>query len=147
MHVVRLVRRIRDQRVELEVFLGEAFLDRAGMRCGVARRLRVVVGRQVGQQVAHVVEGVLLAGGDVVHGARLGHVGVGAAQFLHGDVLTGDGLDDVGSGDEHLARLVDHDDEVGQCGGVDVPARRGAMISEIWGMTPEALMLLWKIRL
>lgn len=74
-------------------------------------------------------------------------MGVGAAEFLHGDVFTGDGLDDVGSGDEHLAGLVDHDDEVGQGGGVDVPAGRGAMISEICGMTPEALMLLWKMRL
>ena len=61
-----------------------------------------------------------------MHGARLGHVGLRAAELLHGDVLAGDGLDDVGSGDEHLAGLVDHDDEVGQRGGVDVPAGRGA---------------------
>ena len=61
-----------------------------------------------------------------MRGPRLGHVGVRAAQLLHGDVLAGDGLDDVGSGDEHLAGLVDHDDEVGQRGGVDVPARGGA---------------------
>ena len=58
--------------------------------------------------------------------ARLGHVGVRAAELLHRDVLAGDGLDDVGAGDEHLAGLVDHDDEVGQRGGVDVAARRGA---------------------
>ena len=58
--------------------------------------------------------------------ARLGHVGVGAAELLHGDVLAGDGLDDVGSGDEHLAGLVDHDHEVGQRGGVHVPAGGGA---------------------
>jgi hypothetical protein len=51
---------------------------------------------------------------------------VGAAEFLHGDVLTGDRLDDVRAGDEHLAGLVDHDDEVGQRGGVDVPTGRGA---------------------
>ena len=29
------------------------------------------------------------------------------------DVLVGDGLDDVGAGDEHVARLLHHDDEVG----------------------------------
>ena len=92
----------------------------------IARRIRVVVGRQVGQQVAHVVERVLLAGGDVVRGARLGHVGVRAAEFLHRDVLAGDGLDHVGTGDEHLAGLVDHHDEVGERGGVDVPAGGGA---------------------
>ena len=61
-----------------------------------------------------------------MRGAGLGHVGVRAAQLLHRDVLAGDGLDHVGAGDEHLAGLVDHDDEVGQRGGVDVPARGGA---------------------
>ena len=61
-----------------------------------------------------------------MRGAGLGHVGVRAAQFLHRDVLAGDGLDDVGAGDEHLAGLVDHHDEVGQRGGVDVAAGGGA---------------------
>ena len=126
-HVVRLVRRIRDQRVQLEVLVGEVVLDGAlGHRRRIARRIGVVVARQVAQQVADVVEGVLLAGGDVVRRARLGHVGVRAAELLHRHVLAGDGLDDVGPGDEHLAGLVDHDDEVGQRGGVDVPACRGA---------------------
>ena len=126
-HVVRLVRRIRDQRVQLEVLVGEVVLDRAlRHRRGVARRVGVVVARQVGQQFADVVERVLLAGGDVVRRARLRHVGVRAAEFLHRDVLTGDGLDHVGAGDEHLAGLVDHDDEVGQRGGVHVAARGGA---------------------
>ena len=92
----------------------------------IPRRIGVVVGRQVAQQVADVVEGVLLAGRDVVRHARLGHVGVRAAELLHRHVLAGDGLDDVRPGDEHLAGLVDHDDEVGQRGGVDVAARGGA---------------------
>ena len=52
-------------------------------------------------------------------------MGVGAAELLHGDVLTGDGLDDVGSGDEHLAGLVDHHHEVGQGGRVHVSTRGG----------------------
>ncbi len=98
----------------------------SGTALGVAGRVGGVVGRQVAQQVAHPVEGVLLAGGDVVQGARLGHVGVGAAQFLHRDVLAGDRLDDVRPGDEHLAGLVDHHHEVGQGGGVDVPTGGGA---------------------
>ena len=54
--------------------------------------------------------------------AGLGVVGPGAAELLHRDVLTGDGLDDVGTGDEHVGRAVDHDREVGDRGGVDVPA-------------------------
>jgi hypothetical protein len=53
-------------------------------------------------------------------------VGVRAAEFLHRDVLTGDRLDHIGTGDEHLAGLVDHDDEVGQRGGVHVTTRGGA---------------------
>ena len=81
---------------------------------------------QIAQQVADVVERVLLAGGDVVRQTRLRHVGVGAAEFLHRHLLAGDRLDDVRPGDEHLAGLVDHDDEVGERGGVDVAARCGA---------------------
>jgi hypothetical protein len=49
----------------------------------------------------------------------LGVVGARAAEFLEGDVLAGDGLDHVRAGDEHVRGLVDHDDEVGQRGGVD----------------------------
>jgi hypothetical protein len=41
--------------------------------------------------------------------AGLGVVGAGAAEVLHRDVLAGDGLDDVGAGDEHVRGLVDHD--------------------------------------
>ena len=125
MHVVGLIRRIRDQGVQFEVLVGEVVLDCTRVRRrGSARRLAEVVGRQIAQQLADIVEGILLAGGDVVRGAGLGHVGLSATEFLHGDVLTGDGFDDVRSGDEHLAGLVDHDDEVGQRGGVHVSARR-----------------------
>ncbi len=45
-------------------------------------------------------------------------MGERAAEFLHADVFAGDGLDDVRAGDEHLAGLVDHDDEVGQRRGI-----------------------------
>ena len=58
--------------------------------------------------------------------AGLGVVGPGAAELLHRDVLAGDGLDDVGSGDEHVRGAVDHDREVGDRGGVDVAAGAGA---------------------
>ena len=91
----------------------------------VARRFGVVVGGQIAQQIADVVERILLTGRHIVRRPRLGHVGVCAAEFLHGDVFTGDRLDDVGSGDEHLAGLVDHDHEIRQRGGVDVAAGRG----------------------
>ena len=121
-HVVGLVGRVRDQRVEFEILRGERLLDRPLDRVGrgVAGRLAAVVAGQVGQHLLDPVEGVLLAGGDVVRHAGFHHVGVGAAEVLHGDVLAGDGLDDVRAGDEHLAGLIDHDDEIGERGGVHV---------------------------
>jgi hypothetical protein len=50
-------------------------------------------------------------------------VRAGAAELLERDLLAGHRLDDVGPGDEHVRGLVDHDDEVGDRGGVDRPAR------------------------
>ena len=50
----------------------------------------------------------------------------GAAQLFLGDLFVGDGLDDVGAGDEHVAGLVDHEDEVGDGGRVDGAAGAGA---------------------
>ncbi len=41
------------------------------------------------------------------------------AQLLERDLLVGHGLDHVRAGDEHVAGLLDHEDEVGDGGGVD----------------------------
>ncbi len=54
------------------------------------------------------------------------HVGVRATELFHRHVLPGDGLDDVGAGDEHLTGAIDHDHEIGQRWGVDVSAGGGA---------------------
>ena len=40
-------------------------------------------------------------------------MGGGAAEVLLGHLLVGDGADDLRAGDEHVARLLDHQDEVG----------------------------------
>ena len=66
------------------------------------------------------------------HGERLGFVGalevrdaaprvvrVGAAELLVRHLLVRHRLDDVGAGDEHVARPLDHQDEVGDGGRVD----------------------------
>ena len=42
-----------------------------------------------------------------------------AAELLLGDVFTGDRLHDVGPGDEHVRRVLHHEDEVGHGGAVD----------------------------
>ena len=78
------------------------------------------------EERADVVERILFVFGEVVRDARAGVVRVGAAELLHADVLAGDRLDDVGAGDEHLAGLVDHDDEVGERGRVHRAAGGGA---------------------
>ena len=51
---------------------------------------------------------------------------VRAAELFHADVFAGHRLDDVGAGDEHLRGLVDHDDEVGEGGGVHGATGGGA---------------------
>ena len=93
--------------------------DEVGLALAVGRRGLEVVARQVGEQRLDVVDGVLLVGAHVVRDARLAVVRLGAAELLEADVLAGDGLDDVGAGDEHVRGLVDHDGEVGDGGGVD----------------------------
>ena len=48
-----------------------------------------------------------------------------AAELLHGHIFARDGLDDVRAGDEHVAGLLDHKDEVGDDGRVDRAAGAG----------------------
>ena len=50
----------------------------------------------------------------------------GAAELLGGDDLVGDGLHHVGPGDEHVARVLHHEDEVGHGRRIDVAAGAGA---------------------
>ena len=121
-HVVRLVGRVRDQRVERQVIVGDIKVadDR------VHHRVVEIVRWQVPEQRLDVVDRVVLVGGQVVRVARLRVVGTRAAQLLHRDVLAGDRLDHVRAGDEHVRGLVDHDGEVGECRGVDGAARARA---------------------
>jgi hypothetical protein len=58
---------------------------------------------------------VLVVVGEVGDARGLG-VRVGAAEAVLTDPFTGDGLYDVGPGDEHLRGAADHEHEVGQGG-------------------------------
>src|SRR5262245_53343607 len=54
--------------------------------------------------------------------ARLRGVHPGAAKLLRSHHFVGNRLYDLRAGDEHVARLLHHEDEVGHGRGVDIPA-------------------------
>ena len=113
LHVVRLRRLVRDERVELR----RLAVDRIG-GSGVRRALEVVL-RQEREQVARVLEARLLVGRGEVRDAGLRRVRRRAAELLERDLLAGDRLHDVGAGDEHVRRALRHQHEVGDRGRVD----------------------------
>ena len=90
----------------------------SGSAVGSNGGLLQVVGGQESQQVPDVVEAGLVVGGDELRHAGGGGVGPGAAQLLLGHVLARHLLHHVRAGDEHVGRLVDHEDEVGHDGAV-----------------------------
>ena len=114
--VVGLVRVVGDQRVEREVLAVGAVLGRQ------AAARRTVVRRQEVHEPAHLEKrlDVVLVG--AVGDRRLGRVHAGAAELLGRHRLVGHRLHDVGAGDEHVARVLHHEDEVGHGRRVDVAA-------------------------
>src|SRR5690606_21792158 len=90
------------------------------------QRIGEVRGRQEVQQVLAEIDGVFFIGSQVGSGTGVGVVLARAAQGFHVDFFAGDGLDDVWSGDEHVAGLVHHDHVIGQCRGVRRTAGRRA---------------------
>jgi len=116
-HVVGLVRRVRDYRVERLVHA-----VRVVGRLHARRRLEVVL-RQEAHEVARVLDAlVLVLGGEVGH-AGLRVVGHRPAERLEVDLLARDRLDHIRAGDEHVRGLLHHEDEVGDRRGVDRAAR------------------------
>ena len=83
------------------------------------RRLVGVVLRQERDEIARVLEARLLVRGGELRDARLRRVRRRAAELLERDLLAGHRLHDVGAGDEHVRRALDHEDEVGDRGRVD----------------------------
>ncbi len=115
MDVVGLVRGVGNDRVQPLVGIRRLPLEITLVPGDLGH---VVIGQEA-EQRPRIVDRVVLVVGEVVRDSRAGVVGEGAAELLHADVLAGDCLDDVGTGDEHLAGLVDHDHEVRQCRTVD----------------------------
>ncbi len=107
-HVVGHVVAVRHDRIEFEVVRGDLRLQ-AGVD---DRRVVEGVGGQEAQVVADVLERRLLVLDDLVDVAVAG-LRVGAAELVEGDVLTGDVLDHVRPGDEHVALIAHRDHQVG----------------------------------
>ena len=113
MHVVRLVRIVGDQRVELHV-LARRRIGRRGEGGPIGIRLR-----QERQQVTRILEARRLVRRHEVRDAGLRRMRRRAAELLERDLFSGDRLHDVGTGDEHVRGALDHEDEVGHRGRVD----------------------------
>ena len=115
--VVRLVRIVRNERVERMVdALGLVFRRNF-------RNARLVARRQEIHQAAHLQKrlDVVLVG--AIGDRRFRRVDLGAAKFFRRHRFVRHGLHDVGTGHEHVARVFDHEDEIGHRGRVDVAAR------------------------
>lgn len=117
MHVVRLVRVRRDQRVEAGL----------GAVVWIARRTHrdaaaVVLG-QVIEEIARGEQRLDVVFECIVGDRAFGRVGDRAAELLLRNDLVGHRLDHVRSGDEHVGRVLHHEDEVGHRGRVNRPAR------------------------
>ena len=112
-HLIRLIRRVGHQPIE------RRNLTIRRVRRGQARRIVQIVRRQERQQLANERHALAV----VVHG-KMGDaarrvVRHRAAQLLFGHRFVRDRFDHVGPGHEHVARVPDHDDEVGNRRRVD----------------------------
>ncbi len=106
-HVIRLVRRRRDQCLERFVLP----IDRIrGLAPG---RVVDVVGRQVAEQLTDGPQAFAIVRRGKVRDAADLVVRLRAAELFLGDFLVRHRLDDVRPGHEHVARALDHDGEVG----------------------------------
>ena len=114
--VVGLVGIVGDQRVERHV-------EPVGIvEARPFRRVVRVGGGQEVDQPAHLQQRLDVIVVGAVGDRAFGRVDRGAAELLGGHGLVGDGLHHVRAGDEHIARVAHHEDEVGHRRRIDVAA-------------------------
>ncbi len=116
MHVVWLARVVRDDPIQRGVLP----IDRIRRRS--PRRVVEIVLWQVPEDPPREAERLRFVVGRDVRNPAARRVGRRPTKRLRVDVLVGDGLHDVRPGDEHVARALDHDREVGDRRGVHRPA-------------------------
>lgn len=112
LYVVRFVWIVRNDVVE-------GFVDVVHLsRSNGSRSVLDVVGREEGDQFTYHHECFFFVVANEVGHTRDISMGHGSTEFLLGDDFVGDGLDYVRTGDKHIGGVLDHEDEVGQCGRV-----------------------------
>ena len=111
-HIVGRVRAVGDDVEESVVRAGRI------VGCVVARRVFHIVLRQEAQQAANFLEAGLFRVGRKVRDSAAGRVAVRAAKLFVSYLFASDRSDDVGAGDVHLPGATDHENEVGEGGGV-----------------------------
>ena len=116
-HVIGLVWAVRDNRVEFGVGAQWIVLRRH------ERRVFHVVLRHVAEHLAHEQQRLRLVFANDVADAAFGRVNLRSAEFFKGHIFVRHLLDDIRPGDEHIAGVLDHENEVGQRRAVDRPAR------------------------
>ncbi len=118
--VVGLVGIFGHQRVERGLFtLG--LIERRPLR-NAGGKIR----RQKIDQPAHLQQTFDVVVVGAVGDGRFGGVHGGAAELFGGDDLVGHRLHHVGPGDEHVAGVAHHEDEIGHCRRIDIAAGTGA---------------------
>ncbi len=96
-----------------------------GIVGGAAGAVVAIIQREIREQLADHAQAFGIVVGQKMRDAAGGVMGGRAAQFFFGHVFMGDGLDHVGAGDEHVAGLVDHENEIGERGRIDGSAGAG----------------------
>jgi hypothetical protein len=112
-----LVRIVGDQRIE-RLLRALDVVER-----GPFRHAGRVVGGQKVEQAAHLQQALDVVVVGTVGDAGLGGVHGGAAELLGRHHLVGHGLHHIGTGDEHVAGVAHHEDEIGHGGRIDIAAR------------------------
>ena len=119
-HVVRLVRIFRHQRVEAHLRALRRVVGRP------MRRLLAVVERQEIEEAAQLFDGDDIVLECAIRHGGFGGVHFGAAQLFGRHVFLRHRLHNIGTGDEHVGRVLHHEDEVCHGGRIDVAARARA---------------------
>ncbi len=82
-------------------------------------RLLSIIRWQVAQEAPCLLDHLFVGLPQEVRHAGTDRMSASAAEFFDRDIFEGHGLDDLGTGQKHVARAVDHPYEVGQGRGVD----------------------------